>query len=132
MLTLVFPDSLSNKFPRNAPLAKEVLMPDQTSAHSLPSTSNPLYPISQDSNLAFSVPFDEASTFLREVQELPNEAMFPTERGTDVQRTKSWVMKASNPRGNPSHTTIRKWGSSAWTSFVDLVKVSFSPILLVA
>lgn len=122
VLTLVFPDSLSNKFPRNAPLAKEVPMPEQTSAHPLPSTSNPLYPISQDSNLAFSVPFEEAATFLREVQELPNEAIFPNEQGSDVQRTKSWVMKASNPSGNPSRTTIRNWGSGAWTSFVDLLK----------
>lgn len=126
MLTLVFPDSLSNKFPRNAPLANEVPMPEQTSAHPLPSTSNPLYPISQDSNLAFSVPFDEAATFLQKVQELPNEAIFPNEQGRDVQRTKSWVMKASNPSGNPSHTTLRKWGSGAWTSFVDLLKVCLS------
>lgn len=127
MLTLVFPDSLSNKFSRNAPLAKQVPMLDQTSAFPLPSTSNPLYPNSQDCNLAFSVLFDETSTFLREVQELPNEVIFPNERGSDVHRTTSWVMKASNPRGNPSQTTMRKWGSSAWTSFVDLVKVFCSP-----
>lgn len=133
VLTLVFPDSRTKTFPRNAPRANQAPIPgNNTSAHYLPSTSNPLYPISQDSTLAFSVPFDEASDFLREVQELPNEVVFPNEQANEVQRTKSWVMKTPRTGGNASQSTVRSWASNAWTSFVDLIKVYFHSYTAIA
>ena len=124
MLTLVFPDSVSKTFPRNTLIANQVPIPgNKTSAHYLPSTSDLFNPISQDSTLAFSVPFDEASVFLREVRELPNEVVFPNEQANDVQRTKTWVMKTPRTGENASQKTMRSWASNALMSFVDLIKV---------
>lgn len=92
-------------------------------AHPLPSTSNPLYPISQDSTLTFSVRFNQVSAFLREVEELPHDTIAPDQQSRDVQSTRPWAMKAAKSGGKTSEKSIRGWGTNAWTSFVDLLKV---------
>ena len=131
-MTFVFPDSLSNVSPRTAPLANAVPMPDNTSARLLPSTSNPFSPISQDTTLAFSVPFDEVSDLLAAVQEIPNEAQ--TYKGLNpenARESKRWVMKYLKNNTNGSRSSLGSWAADAWTEFVDLLKVChflyFSP-----
>jgi hydroxymethylglutaryl-CoA reductase (NADPH) len=49
LLTFVFPDSLSTNSPQTAPLAHTVPLPQNLSITALPSTSNALTPLSQDS-----------------------------------------------------------------------------------
>ena len=128
LMTLVFPDSLSNTFPRNAPVAQEVSIPSNSSVKTLPTTWNPLSPISQDTALAFAVPYDEAHRFLASIQELPNKAA-PQESGSEnagdiPADRRSWVMKAAK-NGHPSRGTLRHSATSAWVGFVDLIKVSW-------
>ena len=126
IMTLVFPDSLSKKYPRTAPLAHEVVISANGSVHAIPSTGNPLSPISQDTALAFSVPYDEASDFLSRIQELPNGADAGTsevENGHLNDVSNGWVMKAAKKNGTPARTTIRDSANNAWTGFVDLIKV---------
>ena len=128
LMTLVFPDSLSNTFPRNAPVAGEISIPSNSSVKTLPTTWNPLSPISQDTALAFAVPSDEAPGFLASIQELPNIAATQETSGEDAGDTpvdrRSWVMKAAK-NGHPSRGTLRHSAASAWVGFVDLVKVSW-------
>ena len=127
LMTLVFPDSLSNTFPRNAPVAREVWIPSNSSVKTLPTTWNPLSPISQDTALAFAVPYDEAPGFLASVQELPNTAAAQETGDEDAGATpedrRLWVMKAAK-NGHPSRGTLRHSAANAWIGFVDLVKVS--------
>ena len=126
-MTLVFPSSLSPNSPQTAPLAHNVPLPQNLSVQSLPSTSNALSPISQDSSLAFSVPYDEAAEFLMFAQEIPNAATIPgskkARKGLEaepVQEEKRWIMKAAKTNNTIS---IRRWAMESWTSFVDLLKV---------
>ena len=126
LMTLVFPKSLSNNSPQTAPLANAVPVPDNTSARSLPSTSNPFSPISQDTTLAFSVPFDEASAFLDGIHEIPEYTGL-----SQVQHDggRKWVFKAARSGGNGSQNTLRNWATNAWTGFVDLLKVDNTSLL---
>ena len=127
LMTLVFPDSLSNTFPRNAPLEREISIPSNSSVKTLPTTWNPLSPISQDTALAFAVPYDEAPGFLASIQELPNIAAAQEIDATDArdspEGSRSWVMKAAK-NGHPSRGTLRLSAANAWIGFVDLIKVS--------
>ncbi len=125
-MTLVFPDSLSNTSPRTAPLPQEVLVSDNGSVQSIPSTGNALYPISKDTALAFSVPYDEASNFLATIQQLPNKQSANTDAEDEtvlMPESKYWIMTAAKNNGSPGHTTLRDSAGSAWTGFVDLIKV---------
>ena len=125
-MTLVFPDSLSNTYPRTPPSADEIYIPDNGSIQLIPSTGNALTPISQDTSLAFSVPFDEAPTFLSQVHELPN-AGHPThsEATSDSagQGSQGWVMKAIKDNGRTSRTNLGVAARNAWVGFLDLIKV---------
>lgn len=131
IMTLVFPDSLSNTYPRTAPRVQEVHIPDNGSAKSIPSTGNALSPISQDTALAFSVPYSEASAFLSSIQELPNaeSPMMPhVPNKTARQGFNGWVMKAAKNNGRPTRTSFRTSTRNAWTGFVDLLKVCRKPL----
>ena len=127
LMTLVFPDSLSNTFPRNAPGAREVSIPSNSSVKTLPTTWNPLSPFSQDTALAFAVPYEEAPGFLASIQELPNIAAAQDIGGNDTgdkpEDSRSWVMKAAK-NGHPSRGRLRHSAANAWIGFVDLIKVS--------
>jgi len=131
IMTLVFPDSLSNTSPRTAPLGDEVSIPNNNSIQQLPTTWNPLSPISQDTTLAFAVPRDQASDFLASIQELPNESSRRRRRASDagVQEPSSWVMRAAKNGGQPTRGTMRLWATNFWTGFVDLIKVHCSDLL---
>ena len=119
-MTLVFPKSLSSNSPQTAPLANAVPIPNDTSVRSLPSTSNPFSPISQDTTLAFSVPFNEAATFIDGVLEIPEDTKSSRENQNNGRK---WAVKTSKNTGNGSIRNLRNWAANAWTGFVDLLKV---------
>lgn len=123
LLTLVFPHSSSNTFPRTAPQPEELPIPSNVSAYSLPNTPNSLSPISQDTSLAFSVPYVAVSRFLAAIQEVPNGALLNNEsQDSDLQRTLVWVMEAAKGTEQSPRSFVG-WVVNAWTRFVDLVKV---------
>lgn len=129
VMTLVFPDSLSNTSPRTAPSAMDVAIPPNSSVKILPPTWNPLSLISQDTTLAFAVSADEASDFLDSIQELPNKKALPEENagvndGASAESNK-WAVKAARNGGNPAQATMRLSATNTWTGFVDLIKVSW-------
>jgi hydroxymethylglutaryl-CoA reductase (NADPH) len=120
ILTFVFPGSSSSSSPTTAPLSNTVPLPGNLSITALPSTSNPLAPISQDSTLAFSIPYSQAPEFLASAQEIPNA----DNESQDAQPTKEqklWIMKATRAPG-ASGGSVRLWASNAWSKFVDLLK----------
>lgn len=119
LLTLVFPES-STDAPQTAPLVQSVPFPENLSITALPATSNAFTTYSQDSALAFSVPYDQAPQFLAAAQEIPNDIpaqeTLETERGREK---KMWIMKAARVQGNAS---IARWIHNAWIEFIDLLK----------
>jgi hydroxymethylglutaryl-CoA reductase (NADPH) len=128
LLTFVFPDSLSTNSPQTAPLAHTVPLPHNLSITALPSTSNALTPLSQDSALAFCLPYEQAPEFLTSAQEIPNIMTAPqgekARAGMEaelVQEQKMWIMKAAKAHDG-SRNRIRQWISDSWTGFVDLIK----------
>jgi hydroxymethylglutaryl-CoA reductase (NADPH) len=127
LLTFVFPDSLATNSPQTAPLSESIPLPQNLSIRALPSTSNPLAPISQDSALAFSVPYSQAPEFLAKAQELPNASALPTSeearhefKAEPLGEQKMWIMKAA--KADPLSNSMRGWAAKAWTEFVDLLK----------
>lgn len=125
LLTFIFPDSLGAS--QTAPLAHTVPLPRNLSVTELPSTSNPLAAISQDTALAYSVPYNQAPEFLARAQELPNAASLPTTEGArhgyeaePIKEKKMWIMKAAKVTG--TRGSVRRWAIYAWTEFVDLLK----------
>ena len=118
LLTLVFPNSLSDNSPCTAPLVNAVPILSNSSAEPLPSTSNRFSPISQDTTMAFSVRWDEVFTFLNGLQQIPEYK----ELG-EAYDGRIWVMKANRSSGNASQSALRNWATNAWIEFVDLLKV---------
>ncbi|EER29597.1 3-hydroxy-3-methylglutaryl-coenzyme A (HMG-CoA) reductase isozyme [Coccidioides posadasii str. Silveira] len=116
LTTFVFPDS-SARSPQIAPLAENVPLPPNSSARSVPHTPSLLAPISQDSSLAFAVPYDEISPFLQAVREIPDSSGLKD--GTEQKR---WIMKAARSPVSGSRAALRIWLTEAWTSFIDLLK----------
>jgi hydroxymethylglutaryl-CoA reductase (NADPH) len=126
LLTLVFPDSLSYNSPQTAPSAQNIPLPQNLSITALPSTSNALSSISQDSALAFSLPYEQAPEFLAAAQEIPNVVTMSQSGETNgaqdgTPEEKRWMMKAARTR-NGSRGAIRQWATDAWTNFTDLIK----------
>lgn len=126
LLTFVFPDSLAASSSQSAPLAHTIPLPQNLSVTELPSTSNPLSAISQDTALAYSVPYDQAAEFLVRAQELPNAITPPNDHNArldneaePVKERKMWIMKAAKVSGKRD---LRSWALNAWTGIVDLVK----------
>lgn len=122
LATLVFPDTKTDIFQRTAPVLNHVPIGKTKSVRALSSTSDSS--ISQDTYLAFSIPFDEASNFLNLVQELPTTGDLSTDLSDGGQRTTSWVMKVAKTGQSHPQISLRWWASNAWTNFVDLLKVS--------
>ncbi|KAB5578734.1 3-hydroxy-3-methylglutaryl-CoA reductase [Coniochaeta sp. 2T2.1] len=119
LVTLVFPES-STDAPKTAPLVQSVPFPENLSITALPPTSNTFTTYSQDSALAFSVPYDQASQFLTAAQEIPNDIPAQETRETEQgQEKKMWIMKAARVQSNPS---IIHWIHNAWIEFIDLLK----------
>lgn len=131
LFTLVFPHSSSNTSPRIAPRPEEVAIPSNTSAYSLPHTPNSLSSISQDTSLAFAVPYNEAPGFLAAIREVPNGALLNNE-SHDVEKYGPllWVMEAAkSSEQSPRSLTSR--ATNAWTGFVDLIKVGRAQCIVV-
>jgi hydroxymethylglutaryl-CoA reductase (NADPH) len=118
LLTFVFPGSLAAGSPETAPLADSIPGVENFSITALPSTSNALTPISQDSTLAFSVPYSQAPGFLAQTQELPNHT--GDKAADDGLEQKMWIMKAAKAEGGLR--SIRQWASNAGSEFLDLIK----------
>ncbi|KAF4982582.1 hypothetical protein FZEAL_1814 [Fusarium zealandicum] len=118
LLTLVFPDTLSTDSPSTAPRSHHVPIPDNLTITSLPSTENSFTAYSQDSILAYSLPYAEGPEFLAATQEIPNEDAEETETEHGREK-KTWIMKAAKVN---TRNTIVQWATNAWTEFVDLLK----------
>lgn len=118
LLTLVFPDTLSNDAASTAPHSHVVPIPQNLSVSQLPSTENPFTAYSKDSILAFSMPFSEAPQFLSAVQEIPDEAAKEIETSHGREK-KTWIMKAAKAS---SPGSIVQWITNARSEFLDLLK----------
>jgi hydroxymethylglutaryl-CoA reductase (NADPH) len=120
LLTLAFPESLSTDPSKAAPVANAVPIPQNLSIRPLPSTSNSFTTYSQDSALAFSIPFSQAPEFLSLVQEIPNDIPTQEARETEHGREKKmWIMKAARAQ---TRSSIARWLRNAWVEFIDLLK----------
>ena len=126
LMTLVFPDSLFESSLHTAPAVGDVPMPISGSIRQLPSTSNPLSPLSQDSTLAFAVPSEEASHFVNLVQELPSKEneLHDFAGGEAAHIPRRWVMNAPKEPGSQPANPTRFSATGTWNRFVDLIKVS--------
>jgi hydroxymethylglutaryl-CoA reductase (NADPH) len=127
LLTFVFPDSLAANSPQNAPLADTLPLPQNLTVTILPSTSNPLSAISQDTTIAYAVPYKQAPEFLARAQEIPNAGTIPRDESArhgyeaePIKEQKKWIMKAA--KADTTRRSLRSWISNAWTEFVDLLK----------
>ncbi|KXJ96234.1 hydroxymethylglutaryl-coenzyme A reductase [Microdochium bolleyi] len=120
LVTFVFPES-SEDGPLTAPGTHIVPLPQNLTVSHLPTTSNSLSAYSQDSSLAFSVPYSQASEFLTATLEIPNDDPTATSRETEAGKKehKMWIMKVA--RGNTS-TSLIHWIQNAWVEFLDLLK----------
>ncbi|KAI9802250.1 MAG: hypothetical protein M1825_002971 [Sarcosagium campestre] len=129
LLTLVFLDSRSPNAPSAAPQAQISRSQNTSTAKLLPSTSNRLSTLSQDSSLVYSVPYSEAAQFLQSIQEIGEEKQHtqPTPIAAESssgprQEEKIWIMKAAKGDGHQPRGSFRRWVNDAWTGFVDLLK----------
>ncbi|KAK4982252.1 3-hydroxy-3-methylglutaryl-coenzyme A (HMG-CoA) reductase isozyme, partial [Elasticomyces elasticus] len=122
LLTLVFPDSATDRSPQTAPLPQSILRLAASSAELLPSSANLLSPISHDSTLAFSVPYADVSNFVELVQEISAPASSGEVQGEvdDEHEEKKWIMKAA--KGDTRSGGLVNWARNSWTAFVDLLK----------
>ncbi|KAF4948936.1 hypothetical protein FGADI_9220 [Fusarium gaditjirri] len=118
LLTLVFPDSLSAESSSTAPRSHHVPLPQNLSITSLPSTENPFTAYSQDSILAYALPYSEGPEFLAAAQEIPNEDAVEIETRHGREK-KTWIMKAAKVN---TRNSVVQWVSNAWTEFLDLLK----------
>jgi hydroxymethylglutaryl-CoA reductase (NADPH) len=124
-LTFVFPESTSFNAAQTAPLGQQVLLPGNSSAELLPSSSNSFSTIAHDTSLAFSIPYSEAPEFLAAMQEIPAPEDATESHGSNDEGTleqKKWIMKAVKSGNNGGG--LRKWTKDSWTSFVDVLKVN--------
>ncbi|KAF2492307.1 hypothetical protein BU16DRAFT_584414 [Lophium mytilinum] len=122
LLTLVFPDLPAFNSAHTAPLGQSVI-PDNSSAKLLPSSSSSFSNISPDTSLAFSIALSEAPQFLAAMQEIPPAEASAESDDSDHEATveaKKWIMKAA--RSSSGSGGLRNWTRDSWTSFVDLLK----------
>jgi len=122
LVTFVFPDSRSGESPTNPPRSQAIPVPRNLSIRSLPSTDNSLSAYSQDSALAFSIPYSQAPEFLAAAQEIPNDesaAAEPLSKEAEGPESKQWIMKAARVN---TRSTIVYWAKNFWGEFLDLLK----------
>ncbi|KAK5090210.1 3-hydroxy-3-methylglutaryl-coenzyme A (HMG-CoA) reductase isozyme [Lithohypha guttulata] len=105
LTTFVFPDYAGQSTPKYVP------HPSNITAISVPSTSNLLTHISQDTSLAYYVPEKELADFLQSAKEIQS--------GND--KTKLWRMQAAWHSATGS-SSYRNWLLNGWTIFIDLLK----------
>ncbi|QDS70289.1 hypothetical protein FKW77_007983 [Venturia effusa] len=123
LITFVFPNSVSST-PQTAPHPKSVPAPSNSTASVLPCSTNPLSQISQDSTLAYSMPYDEAQSFLYASKEIPvskDASQLRYLNGGTSEEEKKWIMKAAKSSARASGG-VNLWVQNAWTDFLDLLK----------
>ncbi|KAL2756680.1 hypothetical protein ACRALDRAFT_1062380 [Sodiomyces alcalophilus JCM 7366] len=112
LLTLVFPESQYPESANTAPRAQAIPFAANSSITQLPPTSNSLATYSQDTTLAFAVPYAEAPELVASVREIPNadDAAEPQETAQAGHESKMWIMRAAkvNTRNSYIH-----WVSNA-------------------
>jgi hydroxymethylglutaryl-CoA reductase (NADPH) len=118
LLSLVFPETLSDDSPSTAPSPNAIPAPHNLSVTSLPSTENPLTAYSQDTMLAYALPYKQAPEFIAAAQEIPNEDAKETVTRHGREK-KMWIMRAARVN---SRSSIVQWASNAWSEFLDLLK----------
>lgn len=124
LITFVFPNSVSST-PQTAPQPRSVPIPSNSTASVLPCSTNPLSQISQDTTLAYSMPYEEAPSFLYASKEIPVSKDASQVRYLDdgtSEEEKKWIMKAAKSSAGASNG-IGRWVQNAWTDFLDLLKV---------
>lgn len=122
-MTLVFPESSAVN---SAP--EQNAVPSNVSTMLLPSSSSSFSTISQDTTLAYAVPYAHAADFLKAMQEISAPKDVSQSHGSEVEGTreeKKWIMKAAKTGSAPGG--VRNWARDSWTSFVDLLKVRIEP-----
>ncbi|KAF2124391.1 hypothetical protein P153DRAFT_426439 [Dothidotthia symphoricarpi CBS 119687] len=118
LVTLVFPESSTIN---SAPSQNAV--PNNVSVELLPSSSSSFSTFSQDTSLAFSIPYTEAADFVMAMQEISAPEVVAEAQGSEQEGThekKKWMMRASKNGNAPGG--VRNWLRDSWTSFVDLLK----------
>lgn len=118
LLTFVFPDTLSTDSRSSAPRSHVVPTPQNLSITPLPATENSFTTYTQDSILAYSIPYDQAPEFVAAAQEIPDEDAQETTTHHGREK-KKWIMKAAKVN---SRTSLVQWLSNAWVEFIDLLK----------
>lgn len=119
LLTLVFPGSPSADASKAPPMVNAVPIPSNISVTELPSTANG-FTYSQDSALAFSLPYSQAPEFLTIAQEIPQDISSQEVRETvHGHEKKMWIMKAARVQ---TRSSIARWVHNAWDGFWDLLK----------
>ncbi|RDA95666.1 hypothetical protein CP533_1214 [Ophiocordyceps camponoti-saundersi (nom. inval.)] len=118
LLTLVFPDSLATDTSNAAPRSHAVPTPGNLSITPLPTTENPFTAYSQDTILAYSLPYKQASEFVSAIQEIPHEHAQETTTRHGREK-KTWIMKAAKVG---TRSSLGQWLGNAWIEFIDLLK----------
>ncbi|KAL7921820.1 3-hydroxy-3-methylglutaryl-coenzyme A reductase [Trichoderma austrokoningii] len=118
LLTLVFPEIVSEGASTSAPGSHAVPSPQNLSITALPATINSFAAYAGDSVLAYSVPYEQAPEFITAAQEIPleNAQEAETQHGREK---KMWIMKAAKVDGGPN---LVLWIRNAWSTFIDLLK----------
>ena len=93
-----------------------------TTIQRLPCSKNLLSPISQETTLALSLPYEEAGAFISAIQEIPAEHSAAAGKGEDYR----WTMSAMKAGASGSQRSFKRRASDAWIAFMDLLKVRWS------
>jgi hydroxymethylglutaryl-CoA reductase (NADPH) len=118
LTTFIFPDS-TWKSTSTAPLVEEFPIPEDFLASPVPHTPNLFAPFSHDSSLAYALPIENLSDFIRVVQEIPD----PTADDEDGTEQRKWILKTARGPIYRSRGALKSLFADRWSSFVDLIKV---------
>lgn len=122
LMTLVFPDSIHDGVQVVAPNRQTITSASNTTFDVLPASKNLLSPISQETTLAFAVPYVTSGDFLSSIQELPVfQGPVLAEETLDEQQ--AWIMSAKQNGGDGARRSFKNRTHDAWTAFTDLLKV---------
>jgi len=123
LMTLVFPDTVSNGAMVSLPEPKSFLLANASTVELLPSSKNLLSPISQETTVAISLSYGSAAEFITLIQELPVDTEENMTAGNNEEK-KRWIMSAARGDATSLQRTFRRRSLDAWTALLDLLKVS--------
>lgn len=104
----------------------------KSSVKHLPTQKNLLSPISQETTLAFSLPYGAVTDFLTSAQELEvtsDSIILYNDAGIAVEENKDqkWIMSATlSDEG--AQRSFKRRVVDAWTAFLDVLKVCLSAL----